>query len=139
MREQYDDIQKEGYQIVAVAPSNASFIKQFLDAFGPFPFDIVGDPARTSFKGVGVKTAPKLKLLTKALLGVVFRKVKNFIPKDKQQADFVKKSMATQDVYIQGGTLIFDEQGKLLWKHLDQSPEYHAKLRDIFSVIKKGS
>lgn len=136
MREKYEEIEHEGYQVIAVAPSNASFIKQFLDAFGPYPFEIVGDPGRQVFKAIKAKRPAKIKLLTKVVLGVITRKLKNIIPKDEQQAKFVKKSMTTQDVYIQGATLIFDEDGKLLWKHLDESPEKHAKVNQIFSVIK---
>lgn len=136
MREQYEDIEREGYQVIAVAPSKASFIKQFLDAFGPYPFEFVGDPDRHAFRAIKAKKPAKIKLLTKVALGVLSGKLKNIIPKDEQQAKFVKKSMTTQDVYIQGATLIFDEDGKLLWKHLDESPEKHARVSQILKMIK---
>ncbi|TFB14596.1 redoxin domain-containing protein [Filobacillus milosensis] len=136
LREQYDLIEREGYQVIAVAPSQASFIKQFLDSFGPYPFGIVGDPNKEAFKGVGTITQSRFKLFTKVALGMLTRKLKNVIPKDKQQAEFVKKSMTTQDVFIQGGTFIFDENGKLIWKHIDESPEKHARVRKILEVIK---
>ncbi len=136
MREQYEEIESEGYQIVAVAPSKASFIKQFLDAFGPYPFEIVGDPDRQAFKAIKAKRPAKIILLSKVALGVITRRLKNIIPKDEKQAKFVKKSMTSQDVYIQGATLIFDENGDLLWKHLDESPEKHAKISKILNVIK---
>ncbi|WP_091772793.1 AhpC/TSA family protein [Piscibacillus halophilus] len=136
LREQYEDIESEGYQVVAVAPSKATFITQFLDAFGPYPFKIVGDPNREAFNGIGAITPSKTMPMAKVMVGVVFGKFKDLIPKDKQQASFVKKSMTTQDVFIQGGTFIFNENGKLLWKHLDESPEKHATIEQILKVIK---
>ena len=32
---------------------------------------------------------------------------------------------------MQGGTLLFSPQGKILWKHIDESPENHAKIDDV--------
>ncbi|MCS0655658.1 AhpC/TSA family protein [Cytobacillus firmus] len=45
------------------------------------------------------------------------------------------KSMKTQDVYIQGGTWLFSPQGKILWNHIDESPENHAKIDDVFKKM----
>ncbi|PKR77303.1 hypothetical protein CEY16_11245 [Halalkalibacillus sediminis] len=138
MREQYEEISQEGFQVIAVAPSNASFISDFLESFGPYPFPIVGDPKRKAYRGMGHHTMPKFKLLSKSLLGFLSGKVKNFIPKDKQQAKVVKKAMTSQDVYIQGGTWIFDEQGNVLWKHIDTSPEKHANINEVIKQVKQA-
>lgn len=118
-----------------VAPSNATFIGQFLEAFGPFPFPIVGDPTRESYKQMGHATMPKWRLLSQAAFGFVFGKVKNFIPKDPDQKKVVLHSMKTSDVYIQGGTWLFSEDGKVIWKHIDQSPEDHAGIDEIIKQL----
>lgn len=137
MREHRDEIVNEGVQIIVIAPSKGSFITQFLDAFGPFPFSIHGDPKRYAYRGMGHETMPKLKLLSMAAIGFVTGKVKNFLPKEATQKSFVKKSMKTQDVYIQGGTWLFDENSNVLWKHVDKSPDDHASIVDIKKQVKK--
>lgn len=131
MRERISEVEAKGFQVIAIAPSKGTFIKQFLDQFGPFPFLILGDPSREAYKGMGHKTMPKWKLLAKAGFGFVTGQVKNFIPKNEKQKEFVMKSMKTQDVYIQGGTWLFSPEGKILWKHIDESPEDHAKIDDV--------
>lgn len=131
MRERINEITEKGFQVVVIAPSKGPFIKLFLDEFGPFPFPILGDPTREAYKGMGHKTMPKWKLLAKAGFGFITGQVKGFIPSDQKQKEFVMKSMKTQDVYIQGGTWLFSPQGKILWNHIDESPEDHAKINDV--------
>ncbi|SDO55622.1 hypothetical protein SAMN04488053_11811 [Alkalicoccus daliensis] len=80
---------------------------------------------------------PKAKLLTAAAAAGVSGRVKNFLPKDKQQRSFVADSMRTQDVYIQGGTWIFDKQGIPVWSHIDDSPENHASIDDVEEKLRE--
>ena len=80
---------------------------------------------------------PKWKLLAKAGFGFVTGQVKDFITKDGKQKEFVMKSMKTQDVYIQGGTWLYSADGELLWKHIDESPEDHAKIAEVLVQMKK--
>ncbi len=84
---------------------------------------------------MGHKTMPKWKLLSKAAFGFITGKVKGFVPDNEKQKEFVMKSMKTQDVYIQGGTWLFSPQGKILWKHIDESPEDHAKVDDVLKKM----
>ncbi|CAM4031155.1 Alkyl hydroperoxide reductase subunit C/ Thiol specific antioxidant domain-containing protein [Mesobacillus thioparans] len=137
MRERIKEVESTGYQVIAVAPSKGTFIKQFVDQFGPFPFPILGDPSRKAYRGMGHKTMPKWKLLAKAGIGFITGQVKDFIPKNEKQKEFVMKSMKTQDVYIQGGTWLYSAEGKLLWKHVDESPEDHAKIDEVLEQMKK--
>ncbi|WP_416150330.1 peroxiredoxin-like family protein [Salipaludibacillus sp. HK11] len=137
MREREDEIVNKGVQIIVIAPSKGSFINQFLDAFGPFPFPIYGDPKRQAYRGMGHETMPKLKLLAMASLGILTGKVKDFLPKEASEKSFVKKSMKTQDVYIQGGTWLFDENSKIVWKHVDKSPDDHATIDEIKGKLEK--
>jgi peroxiredoxin len=135
LRECVEEFEKRDIQLVVIAPSKGSFVSQFLEAFGPFPFSIYGDPSREGYKQAGTVTMPKWKLLSKALFGFVTGKVKNFLPDEQGQKKFVQKSMKTQDVYIQGATFLFDEKGKVVWKHVDQSPEDHASIDTLLNKI----
>lgn len=136
MRERIDEIRADEVKIHVVAPSNAKYIGQFLEAFGPYPFPIVGDPKREAYREMGHHTMPKAKLLSMAALGFISGKVKNFIPKDSKQKAFVKSSMKTQDVYIQGGTWLFID-GDVAWKHIDNSPDDHATIDTILEQCQK--
>ncbi|WP_318247482.1 AhpC/TSA family protein [Rossellomorea aquimaris] len=135
MRERVEEFERREIQLIVIAPSKGSFVSQFLEQFGPFPFTIYGDPTRTGYKKAGTVTMPKWKLLSMALLGFVTGKVKNFFPDDSKQKQFVQKSMKTQDVYIQGATLLFNEKGKVVWKHIDESPEDHASIDTLLEKI----
>ncbi|ADH98440.1 peroxiredoxin-like family protein [Salisediminibacterium selenitireducens] len=135
MREAHSDIEETGTKLVVVAPSNRSFIEQFTHLFGPFPYPIYGDPERQIYKHMQLKTMNKVKLLAMAGAAFASGKVKGFMPKKQAQKNFVMKSMKTQDVYIQGGAFLYDGEGKLLWKHIDQSPDDHAKINTIKSKL----
>ncbi|WP_096437870.1 AhpC/TSA family protein [Alteribacter populi] len=136
MRKRVVEIERQDYKIVVVAPSKATFVKQFVDAFGPYPFPIYGDPSRQAYQGLGHQTPPKLKVLGIAAFGFLTGKVKNFIPKEEKKKKVVMHSMKTQDVYIQGGTWLFDEKGNLLWNHIDGSPYDHAQLDQVIEEMK---
>ncbi|WP_257348301.1 peroxiredoxin-like family protein [Pseudalkalibacillus decolorationis] len=135
LRERINEFNDRGVAVYAVAPSNAKFISQFLDAFGPFPFPILGDPEKEGYRQMGHKTMPKWKLLSKAALGFVLRKTKNFIPSDERQKAVVLQSMKKADVFIQGGTYLYSEDGKLFWKHVDSSPDDHAKIDTVLGKL----
>ncbi len=135
MRERIDEFQDKGVTVYAIAPSNAEFIKKFLEAFGPFPFPILGDPTKEAYTQLGHKTSPKWKLLSQAVVGFIFGKVKNFIPDDERQKKVVLTSMKKADVYIQGGTYVYSEKGKLIWHHVDSSPEDHAKIDTVLQKV----
>jgi hypothetical protein len=135
LRERVEEFDRRDIQLVVIAPSKGSFVSQFLEAFGPFPFTIYGDPSREGYKQAGTITVPKLKLLSKVLFGVITRKVRNIFPDEQGQKKFVQKSMKTQDVFIQGATLLYNEKGKVVWKHVDQSPEDHASIDDLLNKI----
>ncbi|QOK27159.1 AhpC/TSA family protein [Cytobacillus oceanisediminis] len=135
LRERISELEARGFQVIVIAPSKGTFINQFLEQFGPFPFPIIGDPSREAYRGMGHKTMPKWKLLSKAAFGFITGKVKGFVPDNEKQKEFVMKSMKTQNVYIQGGTWLFSPQGKILWKHIDESPENHAKIADVLKKM----
>jgi hypothetical protein len=137
LRKRHSEITTTGYQVIAITPSNKSLLEQFVEAFGPFPFPIYGDPERALYRSMGHVSMPKWKLMQKAAVAYLKGGSKVFMPKDESQQRVVKKSMKTQDLYIQGGTWLFNEKGEVLWSHIDQSPEDHARIDEILAVMKK--
>jgi len=137
LREHSEDIKKNGFQIVVIVPHNGEFVQEFLDAFDPYPFPIYGDPERKAYKDMGHKSMSKGKLLVKSGVGVLKGKVKELLPEKSEQKSVVKKSMTSADVSIQGGTWLFDDNGEVLWNHIDESPEDHADAQEIVQETEK--
>ncbi|AOM81796.1 AhpC/TSA family protein [Salisediminibacterium beveridgei] len=135
MRQHHEELTPDDGSLLVIAPSKGQMVNQFNDLFGPFPFPIYGDPARSAYKGMNLKTMGKAKLLTMAGAAFVSGKVKGFIPDQKKQKDFVMKSMKTQDVYIQGGAWLFDDNKNVAYKHIDASPDDHAKIPTLIQEV----
>ncbi|MFB5663858.1 peroxiredoxin-like family protein [Alteribacillus sp. HJP-4] len=135
MRENADSIQKQNIHIRIIFPAPYSLVGSFEQAFGPYPFPLYADPDRKAFRGMGHDTANKAKLLAKAAGGILSGRVKDFIPKDPSKKKVTLQSMKTTDVYIQGGTWLFNENNEDIWTHLDDSPENHASISQIINVI----
>ncbi|MET3683220.1 hypothetical protein ABID56_001311 [Alkalibacillus flavidus] len=139
MRERYEELEQFGYKLIVIAPHKGSFVQEFLNQFGDYPFPFYGDPDKQAYDEVGTKTMPKGKLLMKSLKGMLKGTVSNVIPKDNGQKDVVMKSMKSEDVSIQGATLILDEKGKMTFSHLDESPEDRVNVDQLFDVLKQQS
>lgn len=135
LRERYTEITSKGFQVIVITPSIGAYLKEFVKTFGPFPFTIYGDPKRALYKDLGHVTMPKRKLLLKAAKLFVTKGMKAFVPKDEEQKRLVQKAMKTHDIFIQGGTWVYDEKGKLIWNHIDSSPEDHASIDTILKKI----
>lgn len=135
MREHYDQLTSQGAQVVVITPSPRTLLEPFLDAFGPFPYEIYGDPTRSLYKSMGHQSMDKWKLLLKAGKAFVTGGSKAFIPNKEDQKKVVKEALKTQDIYIQGGSWIFDKNGKIVWKHIDSSPEDHAPIGKIIQQL----
>lgn len=120
---------------MAIVPSNREFLEKFIEEFGPYPFPIYGDPHRSLYKKMGHQTMAKWKLLAKAGKAFLNGGTKAFIPQDEKQAELVRTAMKTHDIYIQGGSWIFDEDGQVVWSHIDKSPEDHATIEQITKAL----
>lgn len=138
LRERYEELTATGYQVVVITPSIRSYIEQFEKAFGPYPFPIYGDPKRELYNNLGHQTMQKWKLLAKA--GKMLGKggFKALFPEGEEQKKLVQKAMKTHDVFIQGGTWLFDEKGDTLWNHIDTEPEDHASIDQILSEMERN-
>jgi hypothetical protein len=137
LRERYEEINETGFQILIITPSTGSYLEKFIEAFGPFPFPIYGDHKRALYRSMGHKTMKKWKLLAKAGKAFIKNGPKGFLPTDKAQKSLVQEAMKTHDIYIQGGSWLYDEKGNILWKHIDTVPEDHAKVDIILEEMKK--
>ncbi|NIK11709.1 peroxiredoxin [Alkalibacillus almallahensis] len=137
MRERYDELSQYGYQVLVIAPHKGSFVQEFLNQFGDYPFPFYGDPEKQAYREVGAKSMPKSKLLMKSLKGFVKGSISNVMPKEKGQKDVVMKSMKSEDVSIQGATLVFDENGNTIHMHLDSSPEDHISVNQLFQILEQ--
>lgn len=135
LRERYKELTATGYQVIVITPSIGAYLKEFVKTFGPFPFTVYGDPKRELYKGLGHVTMPKWKLLLKAAGLFATKGMKAFVPKDDEQKRLVQKAMKTHDIFIQGGTWIYDEKGKTIWSHIDSSPEDHATIDTILKKL----
>jgi hypothetical protein len=136
LRERYVELAATGYQVIVIIPSIGAYLKEFVKTFGPFPFTIYGDPKRELYKRLGHVTMPKRKLLLKAAGLFVTKGMKAFVPRDAEQKRLVQQAMKTHDIFIQGGTWIYDEKGMTIWSHIDSSPEDHASIDTILTKLK---
>jgi hypothetical protein len=137
LRDRYEEITATGYRVFVITPSNRSFLEQFDGAFGPFPYPIYGDPERSLYRSMGHQTMNKMKLLLKAGKAYIQNGSKAFLPDDPEQQRVVKKAMKNHDIYIQGGTWIFDVKGNVIWKHVDTVPEDHATIDEMLKELQK--
>ncbi|TYR98033.1 hypothetical protein FZC84_16745 [Rossellomorea vietnamensis] len=137
MREHHQKLTAEGAQVIAITPSNRSLLERFTKEFGPYPFDLYGDPDRSLYKSMGHKSMAKWKLLAKAGKAYLKGGKKAFLPEDEGQKKVVQESLNTQDIYIQGGSWIFNENGEVIWSHVDESPEDHASVNELLKQLNK--
>ena len=128
LRERYQELTASDYQVIVITPSTSAYLEQFVNAFGPYPFPIYGDPKRELYNNMGHLTMQKSKLLLKAAKIFVTKGSKAFFPEDADQKQLIQTATKTHDVFIQGGTWLFDEQGNVLWNHIDTAPEDHASI-----------
>jgi hypothetical protein len=138
LREYYGRLTEEGTQVIVIFPSNQLLLERFLDEFGPYPFQIFGDPERALFRSMGHKSMAKWKLLAKAGKAFIKGGKKAFLPEDLKQQEIVRESLNTQDIYIQGGSWLFDEKGDVQWSHVDESPEDHATIDELIHRVKES-
>lgn len=86
---------------------------------------------------MGHVSMKKWKLLVKAAGAYMKGGSKVFMPEAEAEQKVVREAMKTQDIYIQGGSWLFDQRGDVIWSHIDQSPEDHAKIDDLLAVMTK--
>ncbi|WP_158735648.1 peroxiredoxin-like family protein [Alteribacillus sp. YIM 98480] len=137
MREHADTIQQNGVSIAAVIPADTKQLKEFISVYGPYPFQILGDPTLQSYKDLSLKRLSIKRALTMITQYLMSDKIREIFPKDKHQKRIVKKAMFHQDVHQLGATWLIETTGEILWQHIDTDPPDHADMNEILSVIER--
>lgn len=134
MRESAERIEEEGVSIIAVVPADGEQIRAFSNAFGSYPFPILGDPGRVAYQKMGHKRMSRWTLVPIAFR-LLTGQIKLF-KDDPKQNEVVKKAIRTQDTMQNGGAWLFSESGDLLWSHIDDQPQNHATIEEILKQIR---
>lgn len=91
---------------------------------------------KVHFIQYGSSNNAETEAFLKAGKGLLKGGTKAFIPDDPEQKMLVQKAMKTHDIFIRGGTWLFDEKGNILWNHIDTAPEEHASIETILNEMK---
>ncbi len=120
-------------KVVIVSPADREQIEKFLEIHGPLPFNIYGDPKLNVYREMGNHRFTTLKSLAYVGAGILSGKAKisDIIPKEEKKRDLFFSAVKNQDVNVQGSSWLFDREGEILWKHMDDSPKDHARVREI--------
>ncbi|MFC0238608.1 AhpC/TSA family protein [Fictibacillus phosphorivorans] len=139
MRESFEKFERLDVKVVVVAPANRDQIQEFLNVHGPFPFEIYGDPELDLYEEMGNHNMTTVKSMLSVgadlLKGEV--KISDIVPKDKKERKHFLSAVKNQDVNIQGSSWLFDRNGDVLWKHMDDTPEDHAKVDEVLKQLRK--
>ncbi|MBH0162545.1 AhpC/TSA family protein [Fictibacillus sp. 26RED30] len=139
MRESFEKFERLDVKVVVVAPANRDQIQEFLNVHGPFPFEIYGDPELDLYEEMGNHNMTTVKSMLSVgadlLKGEV--KISDIVPKDKKERKHFLSAVKNQDVNIQGSSWLFDRNGNVLWKHMDDTPEDHAKVDEVLKQLRK--
>ncbi len=139
MRESFEKFERLDVKVVVVAPTNRDQIQEFLNVQGPFPFEIYGDPELDLYEEMGNHNMTTVKSMLSVgadlLKGEV--KISDIVPKDKKERKHFLSAVKNQDVNIQGSSWLFDRNGDVLWKHMDDTPEDHAKVDEVLKQLRK--
>ncbi|WP_137790495.1 AhpC/TSA family protein [Bacillus sp. E(2018)] len=139
MRESFEEFERLGVEVVVVAPANRDQIQEFMNVHGPFPFEIYGDPELDLYEEMGNHHMTTVKSMLSVgadlLKGEV--KISDIVPKDKKERKHFLSAVKNQDVNIQGSSWLFDQNRDVLWKHVDDTPEDHAKINEVLDVLRK--
>jgi hypothetical protein len=140
LREAHEKITGHGVQILAVAPATPDDIADFLQVLGPYPFTIVGNPDLNLYEQLGNRRMGALGSLSYILGGIFSGRFnpRKLVPKEKDQRRIFFRAIKTQDVHIQGSSWLLDPGGKVIWKHVDENPEDHAKIDYILDAIQEN-
>lgn len=138
MRESFEKFERSDVKVVIVSPANREQIQEFMNVHGPFPFEIYGDPELELYEEMGNHHMTTVKSMLSVgadlLKGEV--KISDIVPKDKKERKHFLSAVKNQDVNIQGSSWLFDRNGEILWNHVDDTPEDHAKVEEVLKQLR---
>jgi hypothetical protein len=140
LRKSFDEFEALSVKVVIVSPADREQIEKFLEVHGPYPFNIYGDPQMNVYKEMGNHRFTTLKSLAYVGAGILSGKAKisDIIPKEEKKRELFFSAVKNQDVNVQGSAWLFDREGEVLWKHMDDSPKDHARLKEILKQVSEN-
>jgi alkyl hydroperoxide reductase subunit AhpC len=140
LRKSFDEFEARSVKVVIVSPADREQIEKFLEVHGPYPFNIYGDPQMNVYKEMGNHRFTTLKSLAYVGAGILSGKAKisDIIPKEEKKRELFFSAVKNQDVNVQGSAWLFDREGEVLWKHMDDSPKDHARLKEILKQVSEN-
>lgn len=139
MRESYEEFDRLSVKVVVVSPADRQQIQEFLDVHGVFPFEIYGDPELNVYHEMGNHHTSTVKTMLSVGADLIKGEVKisDILPKEKDERKHFLSAVKNQDVNVQGSSWVFDRNGEVLWRHIDDSPEDHARVDEILKQLQK--
>jgi len=124
-------------QIIVIAPATKNDIHSFLEVYGPYPFNLYGNPTLSLYKALGNKEFSHFESLSFVIRGLMKRKFKisDVISKDRRKRKIFTTAIINQDSNIQGSTWLISPVGQVIWRHMDSSPDNHANPDEILLHI----
>jgi hypothetical protein len=140
LRKSFDEFEARLVKVVIVSPADREQIEKFLEVHGPYPFNIYGDPQMNVYKEMGNHRFTTLKSLAYVGAGILSGKAKisDIIPKEEKKRELFFSAVKNQDVNVQGSSWLFDREGEVLWKHMDDSPKDHARVKEILKQVSEN-
>jgi peroxiredoxin len=140
LRKSFDEFEARSVKVVIVSPADREQIEKFLEVHGPYPFNIYGDPQMNVYKEMGNHRFTTLKSLAYVGAGILSGKarISDIIPKEEKKRELFFSAVKNQDVNVQGSSWLFDRVGEVLWKHMDDSPKDHARLKEILKQVSEN-
>jgi peroxiredoxin len=140
LRKSFDEFEARSVKVVIVSPADREQIEKFLEVHGPYPFNIYGDPQMNVYKEMGNHRFTTLKSLAYVGAGILSGKarISDIIPKEEKKRELFFSAVKNQDVNVQGSSWLFDREGEVLWKHMDDSPKDHARLKEILKQVSEN-
>lgn len=137
MRKSYEEFESRSVKVVIVSPADREQIEKFLEIHGPYPFNIYGDPKLNVYREMGNHRFTTLISLAYVGAGILSGKAKisDIIPKEEKKRELFFSAVKNQDVNVQGSSWLFDRDGEVLWKHMDDSPKDHARIKEILKQV----
>ena len=140
MRKSCEEFEARSVKVVIVTPADREQIEKFLEIHGPYPFNIYGDPKLNVYREMGNHRFTTLKSLAYVGAGILSGKAKisDIIPKEEKKRELFFSAVKNQDVNVQGSSWLFDRDGEVLWKHMDDSPKDHARVKEILKQVSEN-
>lgn len=122
MNELVNEFDRAGVQIVGIGNGTPLMAQDFASQF-LIRFPLYTDPEKATYKHFGMKRLMGLSLGTMKRGWATYRK------------GFRQGSMQG-DAFQQGGVVLVEPSGNIIWSHIDEGPGMHAKPEQVRKAVK---